>query len=363
MTGDGMPDDDNSPISASEARRLFAGFRNAPAIVLAVSGGPDSVALMWLMARWRRALSRGPELLAVTVDHGLREASAREAREVKLLARTLDLPHRTLRWNGAKPKAGVPAAARQVRYRLLAQAARGARATHILTAHTRDDQAETLLMRLLRGSGIAGLSAMASARERDGLVVARPLLEVPKSRLIVTLDKAKIAFADDPTNRDIAFTRPRLRALLPLLAAEGGDARTLSRLASRLARANAAVEVLVDGAERFLALKGRTEQTKGSRVEQGRDYDAAAFAAMPEEIRLRLLMRAINRFGHEGPAELGKCEALLAELDRIFLQNGARVGKKSPQIRLKQTLAGALVNLDKGRIRITPAPPRRRPHG
>jgi tRNA(Ile)-lysidine synthase len=356
-----MLDDDKFPISASEAQRLFVDFRRAPALVLAVSGGPDSVALMWLMARWRKALSHGPQLLAVTVDHALREGSAREAREVKHLARTLGLPHRTMRWNGAKPNSGVPAAAREARYGLLSQAARGARATHILTAHTRDDQAETLLMRLLRGSGIAGLSAMAGVSERDGLVLARPLLEVPKSRLIATLDKAKIGFADDPTNRDTAFTRSRLRALLPLLAAEGGDARSLARLAARLARANAAVEVLVDGAERFLALKDRSGQAKSSSEEaQGPDYDAATFAAMPEEIRLRLLMRAINRVGHEGPAELGKVEALSAELDRHVAEKGGRGRQKPAQIRLKQTLAGALVSLDKGRIRIAAAPPRRR---
>ena len=167
---------------------------------------------------------------------------------MKRLARVLDLPHRTMRWAGDKPKTGLPAAARAARYRLLAQAARTVGATHILTAHTRDDQAETLLMRLLRGSGIAGLAAMARENARDGVVLARPFLNVPKSRLVATLDKAKIVFADDPTNHDTAFTRPRLRALLPLLAAEGGDARGLARLAARLARANAAVEVLVDGA-------------------------------------------------------------------------------------------------------------------
>src|SRR5258706_10104277 len=139
-----MPDD-HSPISVSDAKRLFADWKSAPAIVLAVSGGPDSMALMWLAARWRRALARGPRLLAVTIDHGLRAEAAAEARDVKRLARTLDLPHRTLRWNGAKPKAGLPAAARTARYRLLSEAARSYGATHILTAHTRDDQAETLL--------------------------------------------------------------------------------------------------------------------------------------------------------------------------------------------------------------------------
>jgi len=352
-----MPDDDNSAISAQDAKRLFADWRSVPAIVLAVSGGPDSIALMWLAVRWRRTLARGPRLIAVTVDHGLRAEAAREARDVKHLARTLDLPHRTLRWTGAKPKTGLPAAARAARYRLLAQAARASGATHILTAHTRDDQAETLLMRLVRGSGIAGLAAMARQSERDGVLLARPFLQVSKSQLIATLKKAKIPFADDPTNRDASFTRPRLRAIMPALAAEGGDARNLTRLAARLARANAAVEVLADGAERYLALKDRDASRQG--------FDATAFAAMPEEIRLRLLLRAIDRFGHEGPAELGKVEALLSALDRAVAEKTAASRpklKRTPRLklRLKQTLAGALVSLIGDRISITPAPPRRR---
>jgi tRNA(Ile)-lysidine synthase len=340
-----MPDDDNSAISAQDAKRLFADWRGVPAIILAVSGGPDSIALMWLAARWRRTLGRGPRLIAVTVDHGLRPEAAREARDVKRLARTLDLPHRTMRWTGAKPKTGLPAAARSARYRLLAQAARANGATHILTAHTRDDQAETLLMRLMRGSGIAGLAAMARQSERDGVLLARPFLQVAKSQLIATLDKAKIGFAEDPTNHDTNFTRPRIRAMMPVLAAEGGDVRNLARLASRLARANAAVEVLADGAERYLALRDREAPHPG--------FDAKAFAAMPEEIRLRLLLRAIDRIGHEGPAELGKVESLLAALDR------AGATKTTGRPSLKQTLAGALVSLTGDRICITPAPRRR----
>ena len=338
--------DDNSPISSSDAKRLFADWKAAPALVLAVSGGPDSIAMMWLAARWRRALKRGPQLVAVTVDHGLRSEAAREAREVKYLAKTLDLPHRTLRWSGAKPKTGLPAAARDARYRLLAKAARASGATHVLTAHTQDDQAETLLMRMSRGSGIAGLAAMARQSQREGVVLARPLLHIPKARLLATLEKAKIGFADDPTNRDSTFTRPRFRAIMPALAAEGFDARNLTRLAARLARANAALEILVDGAERYLAL--------GQRGLTG--FDADAFTGLAEEIRLRLLLRRIDRVGHEGPAELGKVEALLAALDR------ACAAKRSAKRRigLKQTLAGALVSLVDGRIRIEPAPPRRR---
>lgn len=348
-----MSGDDNSPISAREAKRLFGGLKAAPALVLAVSGGPDSVALMWLAARWQRGLARGPRLLVVTVDHGLRVESAREAREVKRLATALGLVHRTLRWRGAKPKTGLPAAAREARYRLLAQAARGAGASHVLTAHTRDDQAETLLMRMLRGSGLAGLAAMAPLTDRDGIVLARPLLDVPKTQLIATLKRAKIGFADDPTNRDTAFTRPRLRALLPQLAAEGGDSRSLARLAGRLSRANAAVEVLVDGAERFLQL-----QARGDAPQAGvRSFEADAFVLLPEEVRLRLLLRAVNALGHEGPAELGKVEALLAGLDQAIAQN-SRAPANGRAI-LKQTLAGALISLAGGRIHIAPAPARR----
>ena len=372
MFKDDLLKDDLAPISAKHAKHLFADWETAPAIILAVSGGPDSVALMWLAARWRGARKRGPRLIAVTVDHGLRPEAAREARLVKALARGLGLSHRTLRWTGPKPTTGLPAAARDARYRLLAKAARADGATHILTAHTRDDQAETLLMRMARGSGLAGLGAMARQSEREGVVLARPFLEISKSQLLATLAKAKLGFVVDPSNRDARFTRPRFRALMPALASEGCDSRNLARLASRLARANAALEVLVDGAERFLALKDRGPRTefdangpwvKGSKGFDARGcevkgFDAKAFAALSEEIRLRLLLRIVNRVGHEGPAELGKVEALLSALDRAATENAAK-GRATGRVRLKQTLAGALVSLTEDRIRIEPAPPRR----
>jgi tRNA(Ile)-lysidine synthase len=343
-----MSNGDTSPISARDAKTLFADWKPARAVVLAVSGGPDSVAMMWLAARWRRALKQGPRLVAVTVDHQLRKEAAREAAEVKRLARTLDIEHRTLRWRGIKPKTGLPAAAREARYALLARAARGCGATHILTAHTRDDQAETLLMRMSRGSGIAGLAAMARQSPCQDVVLARPLLGVAKARLLATLDKAGIPFALDPTNHDFSYTRPRFRALMPVLAAEGCDARNLARLASRLARANTALETMTDGAERYLALRDDTASRPG--------FDALTFATLSEELRVRVLLRAIDRIGHEGPAELGKVEALVAALE--VAGSGAK-SQKVP-IRFRQTLAGALITLARGRISIEPAPPRRR---
>ena len=170
-----MPDDDHSPISATDAKQLFADWKAAPAIVLAVSGGPDSIALMWLAARWRRALARGPRLIAVTVDHGLRAEAAREARDVKRLARASICRIARCAGPAIKPKTGLPAAARAARYRLLAQAAPSAgRDAHSHRAYP-------------RRSGRNAADAFAARQrhrrpcgdgaeiERDGVVLARPV--------------------------------------------------------------------------------------------------------------------------------------------------------------------------------------------
>jgi len=334
------------PVSALEARQLFAEWKRLPALVLAVSGGPDSMALLWLAARWRKSLKNGPELTAVTVDHGLRAESAAEARHVKQLASSLGVAHRTLRWRGEKPASGLPEAARNARYDLLAKAARSASAPAIATAHTQDDQAETILMRLSRGSGIAGLAGMARSSRRDKIVLLRPLLDLPKDRLIATLKRAGVGYANDPTNWDAAYTRPRLRALMPALAEEGADARNLARLAARLARANAALELMADGAERYLRV-GASTPPAGSLVVS---FNLAAFMALSEELQVRLLIRALS-----GPPplvrgpELGKVEGLLG----LLLEAG-RAGRG-----FKRSLAGRTVGIERDRLVIRPAPPRR----
>ena len=257
-----MPTQESSPVSATEAKALFSDLGHLPALVLAVSGGPDSTALMVLAARWCKTLKPKPKLIAVTVDHGLRKEARQEAAAVGRLARKLGIAHRTLRWTGTKPKTGLQAAARVARYRLLAGAARKANASHILTAHTRDDQAETMLIRLSRGSGVAGLAAMARVSSVPGddagqIKLVRPLLDIPKARLIATLRAAKVPFADDPSNRDPRFTRVRLRGLMKELAREGLDSRRLALLALRLRRADLAIEAAVD------AGRGRTGAATG----------------------------------------------------------------------------------------------------
>jgi tRNA(Ile)-lysidine synthase len=335
-------------VRDEEASALFSGLERVPALLLAVSGGSDSTALLVLAARWVKALrkqrKRPPRLTAVTIDHGLRPQSAREAAAVKRLARQLGVPHRTLRWRGAKPKTGMQEAARNARYRLLAQAAARARCEHILTAHTLDDQAETVLFRLARGSGPTGLAAMAPAAPipvdaARAVFVVRPLLGVAKSRLVATLKAAGIAHSEDPSNRDPRFARTRLRALMPHLAREGLDARSLSRLAARMRRVEATIEFAVAAARAALAPEPWRE--RGPIV-----FDAARFHELPAEVALRLLGRAVAHAGNEGPVELGKLELLYDALRRA----------RAP---LRRTLAGAQVTLGRERLLVERAPARR----
>jgi tRNA(Ile)-lysidine synthase len=334
--------DGAAALNAAEARSLFADLADHAVLLLAVSGGPDSTALLWLAARWRKSLKRGPKLVAITVDHGLRAEARREAAAVQRLARSLGVAHRTLRWSGRKPSTGLQEAARLERYRLLGKAARAANAQHVLTAHTLDDQAETVLIRLTRGSGVSGLAAMARVAplpvSEAGIVLVRPLLEVCKARLVATLRKAGIAFADDPSNRDPRYTRARMRGAMPALEREGLTAARLALLARRVRRAEAALEAVVDAAVAALAPDAGPIELSVRR-----------FAQLPAEIALRLLGRAIASVGNEGPVELGKLETLYAGL------------AASPDaVRFRRTLAGAVITRSGDRLTVERAPTRRR---
>jgi tRNA(Ile)-lysidine synthase len=350
--------EDATPVSAAEAAALFDELHSTPALVIAVSGGPDSTALLALVARWRAARKQGPALLAVTVDHGLRPESAREARAVKRLADELGVRHRTLRWTGSKPASALQEEARRVRYQLLAAAARGAGAPCVLTAHTLDDQAETVLLRMARGSGLSGLGAMARQTllpitglsaaglhrthvSEIGIVLVRPLLDLPKARLIATLAAMGISYSDDPSNRDPRFTRPRLRELMPALAAEGLNAYRLAQLARRLRRAEATIEAAVDAAAAVVVYTPSNERGPFT-------LDAEKLSGLPAEVALRVLGRAIARAGEEGPLQLGKLESLYSALCFAMVDN----------VRLRRTLAGALVTYSGGRILVETAPPR-----
>ncbi len=333
----------DEPVREDEADALFRGLEDLAGFVIAASGGPDSTALLVLAARWAKRLKTPPRILAVTIDHGLRPEAAAEAAAVKRLARRLGVPHRTVTWRGAKPKTGLQEAARLARYRLLMEAAAQVRYSHVLTAHTLDDQAETVLFRLARGSGLTGLAGMAAASlipmaENGETFIVRPLLPVPKARLVATLRSADIGYSEDPSNHDPRFTRARLRSLMPALAREGLTAHGLARLAGRMRRADAAIEFAVRAAR--AALVPSAWPRRGPVV-----FDADRFRALPAEVGLRLLGRAIAHTGDEGPVELGKLEILYEAV------------RREPQMR--RTLAGAVVTARGRQISVERAAPRR----
>jgi tRNA(Ile)-lysidine synthase len=325
------------PLSDAEAAALLAPLERAGCVLLAVSGGADSLALLVLAARWAAQAGR-PVLAVATVDHGLRAASAEEAAHVAEVAGRFGLPHAILSWTGQKPARGIEAAAREARYRLLEAHARGLGATHLVTAHTRDDQAETVLLRLAAGSGPAGLAAMRPLSRRGKLVHARPLLDVPKARLLATLQAADIAWCEDATNRDPAFARARLRAGRAALAREGLSDARLARLAARAARAEDALAAAAETAWRQVAV------TSSSFVE----IAMPKLLAQSAEVRLRVIARAVTAVG-DGEVRLARLEALVGALEWACGQHRDLV----------RTLAGARVALGGGVLSVAAAPSRR----
>ena len=187
----------------------IGGFEARPFVAAGVSGGPDSLALTILADRWMR--ERGGRLAALTVDHGLRPESAGEAQAVAGWMAARGIEHHVLAWSGPKPATGIQEAARAARYGLLAEWCRAQGCLHLLTAHHREDQAETYLIRKRAGSGIDGLAGMSALRELAGVRLVRPLLAVPKARLTALLETERQPFLSDPSNRNPVFERARLR--------------------------------------------------------------------------------------------------------------------------------------------------------
>lgn len=315
---------------------------------LAVSGGSDSVALMVLFADWLRQQGKDAGLHTVlTVDHGLRLESASEARAAAAQAQSLGFKHATLAWGGAKPTTGIQAAARGARYRLMADYMMANGIALLLTGHTRDDQAETVLMRLARGSGLDGLAGMGArlwfgdVGLRDpaavDLEVVRPLLDVPRARLRAMLQERGVTWTDDPSNRSPEFERPRLRAARAHLDELGLTDGMLTLSAGRLLRARRALDRAV--------LEFCTPEAGQVCVDPCGfiAIDRAGLEAAEEEIALRVLARAITAAGgSDEPVSLAGLEAIAA----LMLGGGAE-GQKRTLARAMITAAGPTITIER----------------
>lgn len=303
---------------------------------MAVSGGPDSVALLLLLSEWvAKGAKAGdrPALAAATVDHGLREGSRGEAEAVAALCDRLDIPHAILTWDAPKPRSGIQQAARQARYRLLFDEAQRLGGATLVTAHTLDDQAETVLMRMAHGSGPAGLAGMRPLSQRVGGTLARPLLGIAKSRLIASVRSRDLFVIQDPSNSDPRFERVRWRGLMSGLAQAGLSAARLGTLATRLQRMEDALARRADD----LAPELVTEDAAGAlRLDFGRVLQE------PEEIGLRLLARAVEKVAPDDDGFLR-----LERLEACFCALRAAV---NGQAALTRTLSGCLLVLSRSGV-------------
>ena len=280
---------------------------------VAVSGGPDSLALLLLAAAVRRGMVE-----AATIDHGLRAESADEAAMVAGICNQLGIPHRTLvaDWPEA-PTTNVQAAARAMRYRLLNEWAIDQGLSAVATAHHADDQAETILMRLLRGAGVGGLGATRAKRPlSDQVLLVRPLLGWRKSELTDLVAEAGLVPVDDPSNRDPRHDRSRIRDLLH--NAEWADPARLAASASALRDADEALDWAL-------------APLIGSQI--GRDGDALVIEPfdLPRELKRRLLLAAFAELAApppRGPDTMRALEALergeTITLSGLKLEGGTR---------------------------------------
>ncbi len=259
-------------------------FEPRPLLAVAVSGGADSMALALHADEWARA--RRGRILALTVDHGLRAESRAEARAVAGWMKGHGIAHRILKWQGTKPATGLQAAAREARYRLLGEECRAAGALHLLLAHTRDDQAETVLLRLAAASGPHGLAAMPIVREQADYRLLRPLLGVARTRLRAALAARGQDWIEDPSNRDDRFARIRVRRALA--AAGAGHAEAIASAASELGRFRARQEQ---------AIAGLLARAVGLFPEGYALLDPAVLAEAPADIGWRALSALLATVG------------------------------------------------------------------
>ncbi|WP_181164408.1 tRNA lysidine(34) synthetase TilS [Amaricoccus solimangrovi] len=308
----------------------------APAgpLVVGFSGGGDSTALLLLTLLWAR--ERGREVIAATVDHGLRPESAAEAREAAAFAAARGIAQATLRWTGWDGAGNLEDAARRARRRLIGGFARARGAGAVLLGHTLDDQAETFLMRLARGSGVDGLSGMRAETDWDRLPVLRPMLGLRREALRDFLRAEGVGWIEDPSNRDPRFARVRFREVLGTLDALGLGAGRLAETAAAMGRAREALETAT------------AELARGA-VEAGPAGDAlldlAPTLAAPREIGLRLFAATL------GWVSGARYRPRLASLERAFdgLAGGAETGA---------TLHGCLIRRRGTRLAIRREPAR-----
>lgn len=290
---------------ASEVARHLVPIASKP-LGIAVSGGSDSLCLLYILADLRQEL--GLVLKAVTVDHRLRPEAAEEARIVAANCADLGIPHQTLVWAGWDGQGNKQGAARRARYSLMTEWAREEKVPQIALGHTEDDQAETVLMRLARGAGVDGLSAMRPEREHNGVTWLRPLLSISRTALREDLNRRGVQWLDDPGNDDASYDRIKARRALDKLAPLGIDRAILARVAGHMQSARDALEA------QTLNVAGQcvTEHCGSLCINWPRLIEA------PDEILRRVVLASLQWVGRaEYPPRASALDGVLARLTAV----------------------------------------------
>lgn len=298
-------------------------------LAVAVSGGSDSLALLYLLKDWSD--QGGPELHAVTVDHRLRAESGAEAAQVAAHAARLGVGHECLPWHGWDGQGNLPDQARRARYRLMADWAEARGIGHIALGHTADDQAETFLMRLARSAGVDGLSGMSATRRMGAVVLCRPALRVSRSALRAYLGARRIEWIEDPTNADQAYERVRTREVIAALAPLGITAATLTSVAGHMAEVRNTLYWYV-----FLAARDMVSFQAGDML-----IDRRAFRTLQRDISRRLMQSALRWISSSDYAPRGRAMDLLMESIRggtDMTLHGCRVLVGAQHLRITREL-------------------------
>ena len=329
------------PVAPPEIAAGFSPLKAERHVALAVSGGSDSTALMRLAADWARTNHPGLMLSVLTVDHGLRREAAEEARQVGAWAAALGLPHHVLRWEDEpKPMTGLQARARAARYGLMAAWCRAQGATALLTAHTLDDQAETVLMRLSRTMSPESLAGIRPLGGWDGLPLLRPLLGTRRQALRDLLTSLGQGWIEDPSNEDTRFERVRVRHQLANLGAD-----STQRLAALAERSAAAAALLERTARRWITFSLREHEAGICHVA------ADDFRPLPGALQERILAILVAHYGG------GQAAPQADELRRLARWAAAAEGAVRMTLGgawLGRRKAGFWVTREAGRIDATP---------
>lgn len=329
-----MSDDTANPARMLEALALHS------VVLLAISGGPDSMALLHLAAAWRDADPKAPRFFAATVDHGLRAEAAIEAARVAEWSLVLGMAHKTLVWTGEKPITGVQERARSARYALLVEHMREIGATALATAHHADDQWETVMIRLARGSGIAGLAGMSRDQVFSGGRLVRPLLHLPKAALVDYCRARGQEFFDDPSNADPRFARAQWRELAAPLHRLGFTRERASKLSERAGKCDRALEW---AAMRFLQ--------DAQIPTESHAYDFSNARNAPTAIIEYVLQLALIKAAGAPASRLERVERLAVRLETALRTDAE----------LFATLGGCVVTLNRERrLKIALEPQRKR---